>query len=243
MKQRGTSEPLIQTGASRYGVLLLILFTLLLIYPFLGVHKYLSWLFSLASLGVVASALRFAYGRGTTYYFTLLVGLAFFLAALLSHSFGVATAYPFAAALRVLFFGQLVIVIFVDIMQSREVSMNTVLGASCIFVMIGLAFGSAFVLLEWLVPGAFSIPDLPQAVNSNFDQQTIEFQLVYFSLVTMTTVGYGDILPLASPARALASFEGLLSQLYLAVIIARLVGLEIAGRLQNPPPGEHTESP
>jgi voltage-gated potassium channel Kch len=60
--------------------------------------------------------------------------------------------------------------------------------------------------------------------------------MVYFSLVTMTSVGYGDIAPLAAPARSLAALEGLLSQLYLAIIIARLVGLEIAGRMQNSGP-------
>jgi len=100
--------------------------------------------------------------------------------------------------------------------------------------MISLAFGSAFIVLHWLIPGAFSIPDLPAAVDGNFGQQSIEFQLVYFSIITMTTVGYGDILPVAAPARALASFESILSQLYLAIVIARLVGLEIASRLQEP---------
>jgi voltage-gated potassium channel len=233
MKRRGALESAIKTGESRYGLLLIVLFVLLLIYPFLGYHKYLTWLFTLTSLGVVASALRASHGRGTAYLVTLLLGFAFVLAELLSRSFAVTAAYPYAVALRVLFFSQMIVMIFVSIMKSKHVSKDTVLGASCIFVMLGLAFGSTFILLEWFVPGAFYIPDLAKTANSNLGQQSLEFDLVYFSLVTMTTLGYGDILPIAPTARALAAFEAMISQLYLAIIIARLVGLEIATRLQN----------
>jgi hypothetical protein len=60
-----------------------------------------------------------------------------------------------------------------------------------------------------------------------------EFSLLYFSPVAMTTVGFGDIVPVAAPARSMAAIEGLLGQLYLAIIIARLVGLEIASRMQD----------
>ena len=144
-------------------------------------------------------------------------------------------AYPYAAGLRALFFSQMIVMIFTSIMRSKHVSKDTVLGASCIFVMIALAFGSAYVLLEWFIPGAFHIPDVAKTANSNLGAQSLDFELVYFSLVTMTTLGYGDILPLAPTARALASFEAMISQLYLAIIIARLVGLEIATRLQNQP--------
>ncbi len=238
MKQREAFDILNKTGERRYGLLLLVLFTLLLIYPFLGYNSFLSWLFSLASFGVVATALRISHGRGAAFYLTLFLGLTYVLAELFGRWLGMETAHPLAAGARVLFLGNMIVLIFIDIMRSRTVSMNTVFGACCIFVMIGLAFGSAFILLQWLIPGAFHIPDLSKTVDGKFGLQSIDFQLVYFSLVTMTTVGYGDILPLASPARALASFEGLLSQLYLAIIIARLVGLEIASRLQPPPPDE-----
>jgi hypothetical protein len=204
----------------------------------MGYFKYLNWLFSLTSLAVVASALRVSYGRGAVYWSTLLLGLAFVLADLLSRQVGVEAAYPVTAGLRVLFFSQVIIVIMIDIMKSKVVSMETVLGASCIFIMIGLTFGSAYILIDWITPGAFHLPDLSNTAGGDFSKQTIEFQLIYFSLVTMTTVGYGDILPIASSARALASFEGLVSQLFLTIIIARLVGLEIATRLQKSNPNE-----
>ena len=229
-------DSLIKAVGSPYGALLIVLFALLVLYPFLGYYKQLSWAFNLVSLGIVAAALRVTHGRGAPYYLSLLLGLSFFVADLLSRSLGMEWAHPYEAGLRVLFLGQLIVVIFTDIVGRRTVTMDAVLGASCIFVMLGLTFGSAYIMVEWLVPGSFSFQALPQSLNSVFGQSSTEYQLVYFSLVTMTTIGYGDIVPLAPAARSLASIEGLLSQLYLAIIIARLVGLTIASRLQNPEP-------
>ena len=57
------------------------------------------------------------------------------------------------------------------------------------------------------------------------------FQLLYFSLITLTTVGYGHITPLSPPARFLAALEGLIGPLYLAIMITRLVALEMAHRV------------
>ncbi len=53
-------------------------------------------------------------------------------------------------------------------------------------------------------------------------------QLIYFSMCTLTTVGYGDIVPVARFARTLAWLEAVTGQLYLAILVARLVGLQIA---------------
>ena len=229
-------DSLIKAVGSPYGALLIVLFALLVLYPFLGYYKHLSWAFNFVSLGIVAAALRVTRDRGAAYYLSLLLGLSFLVADLLYRSLGLEWAHPYEAGLRVLFLGQLIVVIFTDIVGRRTVTMDAVLGASCIFVMLGLTFSSAYMLIELLVPGSFSFQALPQSLNNVFGQSSTEFQLVYFSLVTMTTIGFGDIVPLAPPARSLASIEGLLAQLYLAIIIARLVGLQIASRLQNPEP-------
>ena len=60
---------------------------------------------------------------------------------------------------------------------------------------------------------------------------SIDSHLLYFSLITLTTIGYGDIVPVSAPARVLCGIEGLIGQLFVAIIIARLVGMEIAERL------------
>jgi hypothetical protein len=166
------------------------------------------------------------------------LGLAAFITAVLSRSLGVDSAVPLAAGLRALFFGFLIIVILGDVFRRRDITFDAVMGASCALVLLGLAFGSTYVVLEWMVPGSFSIPPLPADIEQVFGPTANEFNLVYFSFVSMTTIGFGDILPVAPPAKSLAVLEGLLAQLYLATIIARLVGLEIASRMQEGQSGE-----
>ena len=223
----------VESARSPYGVLLLALTFMLLVYPFLGTHKALNWVFDLIMFGVIAAALRATHGSNLAYRLAWILGLSTFLAGLLSRSLGLASAYPFAAGLRGLFFGYLIVVIFGDIFRRQKITFDAVMGASCVLVLLGLAFSSAYVLLEWQIPGSFHIPDIPASIESVFGPTSTEFNLLYFSFVAMTTIGFGDIVPVAPPARGLAALEGLLAQLYLTIIIARLVGLEIANRMQE----------
>ena len=80
-------------------------------------------------------------------------------------------------------------------------------------------------LLEHLLPGSFSYPDtLAELDTSTFN---------YFSFVTMTTLGYGDISPVSPPARAMAITQAVTGHFYLAVLVARLVGINIAQRIEK----------
>jgi len=229
---------IVGASASPYGLLLLALTTMLLVYPFLGTHKALSWVFDLVMFGVIAAALGSTRGRGLAYRLGWVFGLSTFVTGFLSRSLGVASAYPFSAGLRGLFFGYLIIVIFSEIIRRQKIDFDAVMGASCVLVLLGLTFSSAYVLLEWQTPGSFMIPKIPPSIESVFGPTSTEFSLLYFSFVAMTTIGFGDIVPVAPPARSLAALEGLLAQLYLTIIIARLVGLEIANRLQEKPARE-----
>jgi hypothetical protein len=233
MVYRNPFERVILAVGSPYGALLLLLAVMLLVYPFLGTHWAANWIFDIVTLGLVAASLLVIHGKGFAFYLSLLLGSSAFIAGFLGRSMGVASAYPFGAGLRALFMAYLIIVIFRDIMRRRNITFDAVLGACCVFILLGLSFGSAYDLLEWLVPGSFSIPAVPQSIESVFGRMSTEFNLLYFSMVTMATVGFGDIVPVAAPARSLAALEGLLGQLYLAIIIARLVGLEIASRMQD----------
>lgn len=224
---------IVRDSGSPYGLLLLALTTMLLVYPFLGTHKALSWVFDLVMFGVVAAALRSTRGRGLAYRLGWVFGLSTFGTGFLSRSLDVASAYPFSAGLRGLFFGYLIVVIFSEIIRRQKIDFDAVMGASCVLVLLGLTFSSAYVLLEWQIPGSFIIPEIPASIESVFGPTSTEFSLLYFSFVAMTTIGFGDIVPVAPPARGLAALEGLLAQLYLTIIIARLVGLEIANRLQE----------
>jgi voltage-gated potassium channel Kch len=84
--------------------------------------------------------------------------------------------------------------------------------------MLGLLWSLAYRLVDTLTPGAF-------AFNATHEQSMADFSAFYFSFVTLTTVGYGDITPVSSVARMLAVMESMTGTLYVAVLIARLVAL------------------
>jgi len=229
-------DRLITAVGSPYGSLLLALAFMLVVYPYLGSHKELTWVFNLIVFGIVVAALRVTHGTGMAYRVGWLLGLSTLVSAVLSDLSELAFAYPLAAGFRALYFGFLIVVILSDIFRRRHITPDAVMGASSALILLGLAFSSIYIMLEWHVPGSFLIPDLPASIEQVYGPTSTQFSLVYFSFVTMTTIGFGDIVPLAPPARSLAALEGLLTQLYLATIIARLVGLEIANRIQDERP-------
>lgn len=231
MFYRKPIESLAETIGSPYGILLILLLAILALYPFLGYFPILMWGLNLVTLAMVAAALQLTHRKGPIYYLTLVFGLSTFLADVSSHVLEIEADYPVAAALRALFMALLIVAFFIDIMRRKRVTIDAVLGACCILILLALAFGSAFILIEWVAPGSFYFPNDVASAQATHLRSSIEFELNYFSLVTLTTIGYGDIYPLSPPARSLATLEGLLAQLYLAIIIARLVGLEISGRL------------
>ncbi|MGB5703777.1 MAG: potassium channel family protein [Polyangiales bacterium] len=111
-----------------------------------------------------------------------------------------------------------------DLFRRREVTVDTILGAMVTYLLIAVAFMFVFQLLEIVSPGALS--GIPEEARQS--RARLVDGLMYFSLVCLTTMGYGDIVPVSGLARPLAVLEGVIGQLYLAVMIARLVGLHIA---------------
>ena len=91
------------------------------------------------------------------------------------------------------------------------------------FMLLALAFVSLFMLVGLQIPNAFSGLVLE-------DNEKLASNLIYFSFVTLTSTGYGDIYPIHPIARSLCNLETIIGQLYPATLLARLVSLEIAGR-------------
>jgi hypothetical protein len=104
-----------------------------------------------------------------------------------------------------------------------RITYHRINGAVLLFLAIGEIFVGLFALLALLVPHAFSglsVGDSPAFVSD----------LIYFSFVTLTTTGYGDIVPVHPLARSLSNIEAIIGQLYPATLLARLVTLELEDR-------------
>lgn len=105
---------------------------------------------------------------------------------------------------------------------SGRVSFHRILGAILLYLLIGLAFVSLFTLVGLVEPNAFNGLVLE-------DNQKTASSVIYFSFVTLTSTGYGDIYPVNPIARSLCNLETIIGQLYPATLLARLVTLEIEG--------------
>lgn len=105
----------------------------------------------------------------------------------------------------------------INVFAAGRAILDRVSGAVVLYLLLGLLWAVAYAAVAAAVPDAFT--GLPRHDNQAADW-------VYFSFVTLTTVGYGDIVPVARSARTLAILEALVGQLYPAVIIARLVSLQ-----------------
>ena len=104
-----------------------------------------------------------------------------------------------------------------------RVNYHRVTGGVLLYLSIGLIFVALFGFVALLVPNAFNNV---APVQGNFGIGN----LIYFSFVTLTTIGYGDVVPLHPYARGLANVEAIIGQLYPATLLARLVTLELGSR-------------
>jgi hypothetical protein len=117
-----------------------------------------------------------------------------------------------------LFFTFTAIMILSYLFREEKVTGDMIMAAVCVYFLMGLVWALVFSTMEMLQPGSFK---LTQGLVS-------QHAFTYYSYVTLTTLGYGDITPITAPARSLSLLEAMMGQLYLAVLVARLVGLHIS---------------
>lgn len=110
----------------------------------------------------------------------------------------------------------IIIVLCLYTFAAREVFTEIILAATSLYLILGSAFAAIFALIEWLQPGSF--------VSINGTIPTWQ-ELIYFSYVTLTSLGYGDILPVKYYAQAFAAFEAIIGVLYTVLLLSRLVGM------------------
>jgi hypothetical protein len=130
-----------------------------------------------------------------------------------------------ALSLDTLLLSYLILLISADVFTTKEVDADTICGSISVYLLISGVFASVFSILLLLEPTSFFVPDAPISVDASLGPDRL---MAYFSLITITTVGYGDITPQSELARSLANLEAIIGQVYLTVLVARLVGSHIS---------------
>ena len=116
---------------------------------------------------------------------------------------------------------------FRQIASTNTMSGNRIVGAICVYLLLGVIWSVCYSLLELLIPNSFS--GLTENATSAWNPDWI-----YYSFVTLTTLGYGDILPVTFLARSLAFMEAVVGQFYVAILVAGLVSAHIASKQAAP---------
>lgn len=126
------------------------------------------------------------------------------------------------------FMVMLTVVILAKVYGKGRVTTHRVKGAIAVYLLFGITWSLLYGLLDQTIPNAFSLP-LSSDIFSPERQETLS----YFSFVTLTTLGYGDIVPTHEISRMFVVMEGLIGQLYPATLLARLVSLQLMHQDDN----------
>ncbi|MDX1403290.1 MAG: potassium channel family protein [Woeseiaceae bacterium] len=154
---------------------------------------------------------------------TVIVGIGLNLASVLHQD----NVLHIASMLAILLFVCIAIFnAFRDILIGNEINSNRIVGAVCVYLLLGVIWSILYDVLEFLQPGAFK--GLTQSASAAWSPDWL-----YFSFVTITTLGYGDITPVSQTARSLAFAEAVVGQFYIAILVAGLVSAYISEKQGN----------
>jgi hypothetical protein len=134
----------------------------------------------------------------------------------------------FNTVLSLIYVGLLLATLVLQVFRAGPVTVHRISGAIVVYLLLGALWALLYQLVALAIPQAFR---LPEELAGNPD--ALQRQLSYFSFITLTTTGYGDITPVHPVARLLVMLEALTGQLYLAITLARLVSLEVMHRKET----------
>jgi hypothetical protein len=126
------------------------------------------------------------------------------------------------------------------VLRQREITSETISMSISVYLLLGFTWGLFYIVLHHVQPLAFSLGSSPTPISGPSSEQQAFPVLIYFSLTTLATIGYGDITPVTLQARYAAVAEGIMGQFYMAILVARLVGMQMSQVASRQ--GEHHDS-
>jgi len=160
---------------------------------------------------------------------TLTVGLALALPTIVIHWIAPGGQVSLAGEISGdLFLIWVTIALLLHVVRSKRVTREVLFAVACVYLLLALIWAMAYGIADGVQPGTLSVPDVLLGPG---DDPSARALYSYFSFVTLTTLGYGDITPVTDAGRLLAMLEATLGQLFLVILVARLVGMHTAQRM------------
>jgi len=125
--------------------------------------------------------------------------------------------------------GFLIVLLLHHVFSEGAITYHRICGAIAVYLLLAWLWSEFYILIFLLNTNAIQLP--PDVLSGSFEK--LQATMYYFSVITLTTLGYGDIVPVSSSARLVAMLEALFGQLYPAIMLAWLVSMEIVDRTQR----------
>jgi hypothetical protein len=213
----------LQTKRHPSAILLVVQLAGMLLYPFIeDTHAGLVAFnaFGIAVLGITTNMVRRTPGRE---WISASIALLAITLLLLQRVFHLPQLLPWSSGLEAVFYFYAAGSLIAYMMEDRRATSDELFAAGATFTLLAWAFTHLFILVQTLHPGSFA------AAMNAADPRTWT-ELNYLSFALLSSTGIGDVIPLTAHARALASVEMFVGLMYLAAVVARLIGFTIASQ-------------
>ena len=221
-------KPFLPLAPRKFSFLLISLIVLLLLFPIVSEVFIERVIFDIFLSIVLLSAVYAVSPKRHIFTIALLLSLPTFAGMwsnyFLKNFYVTLVGWSFAVA----FFGFIGIIVLSDVLKAEKVTTDTIHAAICVYLLMGVTWALLYSIIEGVRPESFVIP---HAQLSSATEYVPRF--LYYSFVTLTTLGYGDITPITPAAKSFSYMEAVTVQIYIAVLIARLVGLHIAHSIKK----------
>lgn len=205
--------------AQKFKSLLFTLVFMILIYPYTAGSEFVSWFMAgfllLTMIGIMFSVIDNPVMFKLACLQTLIISVCYALFL----STGNDKLYLTQLVLNIIFYGFAVYLLLSRVLVTKEICIETIFASVSVYILIAFTYGLIYALIAHLSPGAFQFNHANSA-----GLELTQYHLHYFSFTVLTTVGFGDIIPLNLHARSIVILEEITGVLYLAVFVSRLIG-------------------
>jgi voltage-gated potassium channel Kch len=158
------------------------------------------------------------------------IAIAVVLIEWLSELFNLSALNTISFVTNILFFDLIVVLFILQITRAKTVTPKVIMESINGYLLLGMSFSILIALVCVIDPNAFSFKHLAETMNPSISYVS---NYVYFGFVTLSTLGYGDVVPLTPAAKSLAIFTSITGQMYVAIIIAALVSKYLSQKSSN----------
>ncbi len=216
--------PMTNIIIGRFGFLFISILLMFTLRPFMEGYIGLQVLLAIFMSAIVISVIYAVSEQKRALMIVLAIAIPTLIIKWLSYFVQITAIHLASDVTGVVFTAYATIIILSYVYREKKITVDFIYAAVSGYFLIGLMWAFVFSALEFLMPGSFQGPQVEASRLSH---------AYYYSFTTLTTLGYGDITPVSAPARSFSFLEAIMGQLYLAILIAGLVGKYIAQSIEG----------